>query len=125
MIFDQLAVQRTSKTPAKGLGSALLVHNHRHADRTASNTPDGAAGWTTLSDPIQPRQLTDLAFCDRSFWLQPWRAYLNTPLASTLANAISVNLNVAPPEIARTAKLLAAHGIHRVRVELPWALMSY
>jgi hypothetical protein len=111
-----------------------FTHKRQHASASIVSRPATGGisgetrrkgGWTTLVDPIQPRQLTDLAFCDRSFWLQPWRAYLDTPLASTFANAMSVNLNVAPPQVSRTTRLLAGHGIRRVRIELPWSLMSY
>jgi hypothetical protein len=75
--------------------------------------------------PIDPRQQTALEFGDRSHWLQPWRAYLDTPLVAELRDAIGLNLNVEPGELAATARLAAANGIARARVELSWNLMDY
>jgi hypothetical protein len=75
--------------------------------------------------PIDPRQQTALEFGDRSHWLQPWRAYLDTPLAAELRDAVGLNLNVEPGQLAATARLAAANGVARARVELSWNLIDY
>ncbi len=82
-------------------------------------------GWNVLANPIDPAQQTDLPFGSRSHWLQPWRAYLDTPPASMLRNAVGINFNVAPSSAAGTAQLLAASGFKHARVEIGWDAMSY
>jgi hypothetical protein len=80
----------------------------------------GKSRWQTLRSPIDPRQQTDLAFGDRSHWLQPWRAYLDTPPATRLRDAIGINFNVDPREADATAALLERSGFRRARLEISW-----
>ncbi|MGH2872917.1 MAG: hypothetical protein ACRDL5_10720, partial [Solirubrobacteraceae bacterium] len=82
-------------------------------------------GWHVLSDPIDPSQQTDLPFGMRSYWLQPWRAYLDTPPASVLRDAVGINFNVPPSQAASTAALLAQSGFKLARLEVGWSAMSY
>src|SRR3954468_8047194 len=81
----------------------------------------GSAG--TLRDPIGRVQQTD--FGSRSHWLQPWRAYLDTRPASALRRAAGINFTAAPEEAAATARLLAASGVTRARVEIGWNELTY
>jgi hypothetical protein len=83
----------------------------------------GSARAGTLRDPIRPSQQT--AFGERSHWLQPWRAYLETVPASRLRNAIGINFNVEPDEADATARLLGRSGFARARYEVGWSNMSY
>ena len=85
-------------------------------------TPTGGG---TLRDPIDPRQQTALAFGRRSHWLQPWRAYLDTPPATRLRDAIGINFNVEPSEAEATARLLRDSGFTRARVEIGWDQIAY
>jgi hypothetical protein len=85
--------------------------------------PRGLAG--ILRNPIDPAQQTLLSFGDRSHWLQPWRAYLETVPATKLRDAIGINFNVAPGEAAATATLLARSGFARARVEIGWGALDY
>jgi hypothetical protein len=78
-----------------------------------------------LESPIDPWQQTALGFCDRSQWLQPWRAYLDTRPVSALRDAAGINLNVNPDQFVATAQLLASQGFSRARIELGWGQMSY
>ncbi|MDQ6744966.1 MAG: hypothetical protein M3Z27_02950 [Actinomycetota bacterium] len=77
-----------------------------------------------LAHPIDPRFQTDLQFGRRSYWLQPWRAYLDTVPATRLLNSIGINFNVTPAEAPATARLLAA-GFKRARIEISWGEFSY
>jgi hypothetical protein len=80
----------------------------------------------TLSDPINPWQQTALSsFPDRSHWLQPWRGYLDTVPASRLRNAIGINFDLPQGEAQATARLLAASGFRRARVEESWGNVNY
>jgi len=84
-----------------------------------------ARGWNVLADPIDASQLTDLQFCDRSYWLQPWRAYLDTPPASVLTSGLGINFNVAPTGAPIVARLLGASGFRHARIEEGWGDVSY
>jgi hypothetical protein len=78
-----------------------------------------------LGDPIERRQQTALEFGERSHWLQPWRAYLDTVPAARLERGLGVNFNVAPVDASAAARLLAAAGVRRARVELGWGAFDF
>jgi hypothetical protein len=88
----------------------------------------GAGPWPTggvLTDPIDSRYLTDAPFGASSFWLQPWRAYLDTWPASRLLDAVGINFNVRKPEAEDTAQLLQDSGFKLARIGVPWNAISY
>ncbi|MGA2009355.1 MAG: hypothetical protein ABSH51_02300 [Solirubrobacteraceae bacterium] len=95
------------------------------ATAATARAATGATGaWRTLSDPIDPAQLTDLGDGQSSQMLQPWRSSLTTRPATALQDAIGINFNVTPSEADATARLLADSGVHRVRLEIGWSEMS-
>jgi hypothetical protein len=73
-----------------------------------------------LDRPIDAAQLTRMPFGTRSHWLQPWHAYLDTPPAQQLRDAVGLNFNVSAGQAATAARLLAANGFHRARIEISW-----
>jgi hypothetical protein len=80
----------------------------------------------TETDPIDSRYLTRVPFGTSSFWLQPWRAYLDTWPASRLLDAVGINFNVVNPADAEgTAQLLQESGFKLARVGIPWNAISY
>jgi hypothetical protein len=81
--------------------------------------------WYSVANPIDPAYLTEMPWGTRSDWIQQWRSYLYTPPATTLANGMGINFNVAPEQAAVTAQLLAASGIRRARLEISWSSVSY
>jgi hypothetical protein len=78
-----------------------------------------------LRDPIDPRQQTSIAFGQRSHWLQPWRAYLDTVPATRLLDAVGIDFDVPPAQAPATAKLLVRAGFRRARIEVGWGWFSY
>jgi hypothetical protein len=78
-----------------------------------------------VTDPIDSKYLTEVPFGRRSFWIQPWRAYLDTWPASRLLNAVGINFNVTANEADGTARLLQSSGFELARIELSWNLFSY
>ena len=77
----------------------------RRSALTPTNGASSPAGPTSLgrsrrnpSDPIDSRYLTELPFGKSSFWIQPWRAYLDTWPASRLLDSLGINFNVKPGE---------------------------
>lgn len=83
------------------------------------------SGFTELRDPFNRRQQLALPFGERSHWLQPWRAYVDTVPATRLESALGMNFNVPPDQTTRVAQLLARAGFHRVRYEIPWCDVSF
>lgn len=81
--------------------------------------------WYSVGDPIDPAYLTEMPIGDRSQWIQPWRAYLDTPPATALLDGMGVNFNVPWDQAQVAAQLLAASGIKRARVEISWGDASY
>jgi hypothetical protein len=79
----------------------------------------------TVSDPIDPRFLTETPFGTSSFWIQPWRAYLDTWPASRLLEAVGINFNVTPADAEGTAQLLQDSGFKLARIGINWSALSY
>jgi hypothetical protein len=106
---------------AVGVSAVLFTAALALVVLAAGNNPNGGR----LIRPIDPRQQTALAFGERSHWLQPWRAYLDTVPATRLRDSIGINFNVEPEEAERTARLLARSGFRRARVEFAWGTLDY
>jgi len=88
-------------------------------------TPAAASPGGVVSDPIDPKYLTEVPFGTQSFWLQPWRAYLDTWPASRLAESLGINFNVTSREAQDTAQLLQNSAFKLARIEIPWDSLSY
>ncbi len=89
----------------------------------SSEQSEGAGG--TLTDPIDPRYLTETPFGTTSFWIQPWRAYMDTWPASRLLESLGINFNVSAPQAEATAQLLQDSGFKLARIALNWDGLSY
>ena len=76
-------------------------------------------------DPIDPRYLTDLKFGETSFWIQPWRAYMDTWPVSRLLDAVGINFNVDASQAPDVARLLHDSGFKLARIEINWSALSY
>ncbi len=81
--------------------------------------------WYSVNDPIDPVYLTEMPYATQSQWIQQWRAYLDTPPATALADGMGINFNVPPAQAQVAAQLLAASGIKRARYEISWSGVSY
>src|SRR4051812_31219832 len=89
---------------------------------TAAAEPQVVGSLTSYTDPSQ---LTALSFGDRSHWLQPWRAYLDTWPATRMLDSIGMNFNVGAADAPATAHLLADSGFRLARVSEPWGMVDY
>jgi hypothetical protein len=94
-------------------------------EATLSVATAGPAPGGVLSDPIDPKYLTELPPGTHSLWIQPWRAYMDTWPASRLTEALGVNFNVSSSEAEDTAQLLHESGFKFARIEIPWGSISY
>jgi hypothetical protein len=87
------------------------------------NLRAGDFDWT---QPIDPRQQTDVAFGTYSHWLQPWRGYLETVPAAQFLNGLGIVLNNAEGEDpGLTLQMCAKYGIKQVRLEIGWGSFDY
>ncbi|HEY4896466.1 MAG TPA: hypothetical protein VII01_10285 [Solirubrobacteraceae bacterium] len=93
------------------------------APKPASGRPLPRCG--VECDPIDIRYLTDVPFGRTSFWIQPWRAYLDTWPAARLRDAMGINFNVATPRADAVAHLLHDSGFGLARMEIEWSALSY
>jgi hypothetical protein len=89
----------------------------------ASAHGQGFAG--ELTNYVDPSQQTLLSYGDESHWLQPWRAYLDTVPATRFRDAIGINFNVNAEQADAAARLLAANGFRRARVEVGFNSVNY
>ena len=96
------------------------------AEEAAAEATHGLLPTCGVScDPIDPRYLTDLRFGSTSFWIQPWRAYLDTWPASRLLDAVGINFNIRSVGARDTARLLHDSGFKLARVGINWGGISY
>jgi hypothetical protein len=94
-------------------------------ERLFTVTAAAPAPGGVVADPIDSRYLTGVPFGRRSFWIQPWRSYLDTWPASRLLDAVGINFNVNAGEADGTARLLGDSGFSLARIELSWNTLSY
>src|ERR1035437_5435088 len=124
-------LDRSGVRAALAIGAALLVlagvlfallagSSSRSTKHSAipSVVPSPAASASAGSGgPIDSRYLTELRFGKSSFWLQPWRAYLDPWPASRLLDAVGVNFNTTTSIAPDTARLLRDSGFRVARIE--------
>lgn len=122
----RLVVQARSGRRGDRASRSLRTGGRRCSRRPSERLPRRGTRYTAASTPpVDPNQLTSVPFGTRSHWVAPWKAWLDTPPARRLLAAPGINFNVEPAEAGATAKLLAARGIRRARVEIGWNAMSY
>ncbi len=89
------------------------------------STPKPSSPEAVLQQPYQDRLQAAFPFGDGSYYLIPWRSYMDTWPASRLTNCIGINFNVPSWEANATAEVLAKAGFRHARMEVGWGSMSY
>jgi hypothetical protein len=90
-----------------------------------SRSPLPGDSGETVTDPIDSRFLTYAPFGTTSFWVQPWRAYLDTWSSSRLLNGAGINFNVNIKFAEPAAQLLQESGFKLARIAVDWSSISY
>jgi hypothetical protein len=111
-----LVTRSTSQSPTTG--GARDPHRS-----SAQLVPLPACG--AVCAPIDAAYLTDLGFGKASFWIQPWRAYLDTWPASRLLDALGINFNAKPAQAEPVARVLHEAGFQLARIGLSWGSIDY
>jgi len=131
-----------NKTSGNGSGSGTNgagTNRSHHKSAGGSSPPGESAGGQpreprvggaeetngVLTDPIDPKYLTEVPFETSSFWIQPWRAYLDTWPASTLLDSLGINFNMGPADAEGVAQLLQDSDFKLARKEIPWGALRY
>jgi hypothetical protein len=79
----------------------------------------------TLDTPYDDLRQQAIPFGLRSFYLAPWKAYLDTWPASQYLNCLGINFNVDSKDAQATAQVLAEAGFRSARVEFGWGNLGY
>ncbi len=94
---------------------------------TIAGTSDSAEAINTAAierpyeDPLQQSIPSGI----RSFYLAPWRAYLDTWPVKQFLDCLGINFNVPAADAAATAQVLAEAGFRSARIELGWGSLGY
>ena len=86
---------------------------------------DGKTASAVLKGPYEDRTQAEIPFGRRSFYLTPWRAYMDTWPASRLLESSGINFNVDANEADATAEMIAEAGIRSARIEIGWGSFRY
>jgi hypothetical protein len=90
----------------------VLAVSNVHAQRQA---------LMPYADPSQAQ----LPMYQYSYYLQPWKSYMDTCPGSQLLNCIGINFNVNSIYAAATARTLAQCGFKEARMEIGWGNYQY
>ncbi|WP_040952931.1 PA14 domain-containing protein [Gorillibacterium massiliense] len=107
---------------AAGGNASMAVGNGVEADQGKV----GAAGnWALLNGAYEDWSQQEIPFGKRSYFLTPWRSYMDTRSATAWNNVLGINFNVTSKEAATAAQVLKEAGIRSARVEIGWGSVSY
>lgn len=107
--------------PPLGGGSNLSVT----PDDPRIGAWDGKTASAPLVGPYEDRTQAEIPFGRRSFYLAPWRSYMDTWPASRLLQSSGINFNVDPKEADAVAEMMALAGVRSARVEVGWGSFRY
>jgi len=89
-------------------------------------TWDGKTASAELEGPYEDPLQATVRFGQKSYWLAPWRAWMDTWPAARFLRMPGVNFNVHEPgEFEPVATILAEAGITGARVEVGWGSFRY
>src|SRR5260370_36057405 len=81
----------------------------------ASTESTGAKSTPILEHPYDDPLQQSIPFGIRSFYLAPWRAYMDTWPANQFLGCLGINFNVGADDAEATAQVLAAAGFPLAR----------
>ncbi len=128
LTVEEIGVSALTSLPtAPGAPSEGSTSAKSKSGNSSANAPGNlpVESGEVVNDPIDARFLTDVPFGTRSFWLQPWRAYLDTWPSSRLLESVGINFNVRPADAEDTAQLLQDTGFKLARIGISWSALSY
>ncbi len=82
------------------------------------------AAENPVSPYVDPAQL-NCPWPKHSFYLEPWRGYLETRPADTFVHGIGINYNLPPGADDWAVRILAESGFKSFRIEIGWDQVSW
>jgi hypothetical protein len=106
---------------------ALPLRADPLADQLARlGTWDGTTETAALAGPYEDPLQQNVPFGRRSYYLAPWRAWMDTQPAARFLDCLGINFNVGRPQDQEAvATLLDEAGFHHARVEVGWGNMDW
>ena len=68
---------------------------------------------------------TEIPFGSHSFWLQPWRSYLETVPAHRFVDGMGMGLSTHGADPDLLLRMLSEHGVRNGRIEISWGSMNW
>ena len=68
---------------------------------------------------------TDIPFGSRSFWLQPWRGYLETVPAHRFVDGMGMGISTHGADPDLLLRMLSEHGVRNGRIEIGWGSIDW
>lgn len=78
-----------------------------------------------MEGPYEAPRQQEIPFGQRSYYLAPWRAYMDTWPASRYLQCPGINFNVSDKEADAVAAVLAEAGFVSARIEVGWGSFRY
>jgi hypothetical protein len=85
----------------------------------------GVTQEAKLEGPYEDPRQQEIPFGRVSFYLTPWRAYMDTWPAHRYLTSLGINFKVPPANAKATARVLADAGFGSARVEVGWGNLGY
>jgi hypothetical protein len=86
---------------------------------------DGTTQAAELSGPYEDPVQQEIQFGRRSYYLTPWRSYMDTWPASRFLQCLGTNFNVDDKVADAVAQLLGECSMRSARVEVGWGSLAY
>jgi hypothetical protein len=86
---------------------------------------DGVTPESKLTEPYEDPPQQAIPFGRISFYLVPWRSYMDTWPTEQYLSSLGINFNVPYQDAKATARVLAEAGFRSARVEVGWGNLGY
>src|SRR4051812_23089610 len=94
-----------------GLSGMVLADRELPPADPRIGTWDGRTQSAELAGPYEDRLQQEIPFGARSYYLSPWRAYMDTWPAGRFLECLGINFNVEEKEAEATAEVLGQAGM--------------
>ncbi len=91
----------------------------------AAEFPPPGATTAVLAGPYEDRKQAEITFGLRSYYLTPWRAYMDTWPGQRYLDHLGMTFTPKPKQVEASAALLAEAGFRQVRVEWGWGTLNW
>lgn len=105
--------------------SSVLTAQSVPQGSVPKENPEAAPKAAVLREPYNDLRQQAIPPGLRSFFLAPWRAYLDTWPARQYLDCLGINFNVQDVDAEATARVLADAGFCSARIEFGWGNLDY